>query len=338
MRHLRNFRLWLLAVCILLAAGCVETQTRVADSVKSFDYVVVPSSIQGLAIDLVGQGVGQAAQELRVNATFGGPPFPDAADQIQLVESILSHPLKGLALEALDAAGQAEAIASANKQHAAVISFGSEVDPPSRIVHVQPVPIKETAKQIMDILAVAVGGQGDVVIIAGARMASFQRRLIRELFKLSHEPQFRQIRIRDTLYANNQPSQSRDTVVKVVDFYRDLRGIIGTSPDALAAAARVVTEKNLAGKVVVTGLGLPGAMQPWLDSEAVSAFVTFDPRQLGYLALYALDAAVNKRITGQPGEVLHAGVLGDLTVGENGVILLGRAELVDVHNVRHFGF
>ncbi|MDK2954803.1 MAG: rhamnose transport system substrate-binding protein [Desulfovibrionales bacterium] len=338
MRRLPILSLWLPALCIVLAAGCTETKTRVADNVKSFDYVVVPSSMQGMAIDLVGQGVRQAAQELHANATFGGPPFPDAADQMQLVQSILSRPLKGLALEALDAAGQAKGIVAANKQHAAVVCFGSEADPPSRIVYVEPVPIKETAEQLMTILAIAAGGQGDVVIIAGARMASFQRRLIRELLRLSREPRFKGLRIRDTLYASNHPTQSRDTAVKLVDFYRDLRGIIGTSPDALAAAARVVTEKNLAGKVAVTGLGLPQAMKPWLDSQAVPAFLAFDPRQLGYLALYALDAAANKRITGRPGEILHAGSMGDFTVGADGVILLGRPELVDASNVDRFDF
>jgi hypothetical protein len=152
--------------------------------------------------------VRQAAQELHANATFGGPPFPDAADQMQLVQSILSRPLKGLALEALDAAGQAKGIVAANKQHAAVVCFGSEADPPSRIVYVEPVPIKETAEQLMTILAIAAGGQGDVVIIAGARMASFQRRLIRELLRLSREPRFKGLRIRDTLYASNRPGRS----------------------------------------------------------------------------------------------------------------------------------
>jgi rhamnose transport system substrate-binding protein len=79
-------------------------------------------------------------------------------------------------------------------------------------------------------------------------------------------------------------------------------------------------------------------MKPWLDSQAVPAFLAFDPRQLGYLALYALDAAANKRITGRPGEILHAGSLGDFTVGADGVILLGRPELVDASNVDRFDF
>ncbi|MFW5836928.1 MAG: substrate-binding domain-containing protein, partial [Desulfovibrionaceae bacterium] len=317
---------------------CSEPKTRVAEHVKAFEYVVVPSSMQAASVDIVNQGVQQAAEELGVNATFGGTPFPDPEDQAQLAASILARPLKGLALEPLDARAQADAAASANRRNAAVISFGSDMDQPARIVHVKPAPIRRTAERIMTILAMAMGGQGDAAILAGVRGASFEKRLIREILRLSREPRFQGVRIRDTLYANDHPIQSRETALKLVDFYQDLRGVIATSPAALDAAGRVVAEQDLAGRVAVTGLGLPRMAAPWVESGAIPAFLAFDPRDLGYLTLYALDAAAQGRINGQPGQKIQAGRLGTFTLGPGGEILLGDAVMVDRANVLQFDY
>jgi rhamnose transport system substrate-binding protein len=334
----RALSLILGVLCLALAAGCSETRTRVAEHVTSFEYVVVPASMQAGSVELVDQGVQEAAKELGVNATFGGTPFPDAEDQANLAESILSRPLKGLALEALSADTLAKAIESANDQQAPVISFGSEIARPARILHVQPVPVEETAERLMTILAMAAGGQGDVAIMAGLRQGSFESRLVRALQNLARTPRFKELAIRETLYVNDHPLQSQETALKLVEFYKDLRGIICTSSVALSAAGRVVAKQELAGKVAVTGLGLPGELHKSLRTGAVPAFLAFDPRDLGYLTLYALDAAAKGRVTGEPGQTLQAGRLGRFTVQPGGEVLLGRPARVDRSNADDFDF
>ena len=59
---------------------------------------------------------------------------------------------------------------------------------------------------------------------------------------------------------------------------------------------------------------------------------------LGYLAIYALDAVSTGKVTGAPGETFSAGKLGEYTVGEDGVVLLGPPFTFDINNIDKFNF
>ena len=59
---------------------------------------------------------------------------------------------------------------------------------------------------------------------------------------------------------------------------------------------------------------------------------------LGYLTQHVAQLVASCKIKGNPGETFTAGRLGDYTIGENGVVVLGPAKIVTPTNLAEFKF
>jgi rhamnose transport system substrate-binding protein len=123
--------------------------------------------------------------------------------------------------------------------------------------------------------------------------------------------------------------------------YPDLKVIIAPTTVGIAAAARAVTDGNLIGKVFVTGLGTPNQMRAYVKSGASPEFALWNPSDLGYLTIYALDSLATGKITGKVGDTFQAGKLGSYTVQDspNGpMVLLGQPTIFNKDNIDNFNF
>ncbi|MEU9737455.1 rhamnose ABC transporter substrate-binding protein, partial [Streptomyces sp. NPDC048002] len=63
-----------------------------------------------------------------------------------------------------------------------------------------------------------------------------------------------------------------------------------------------------------------------------------DPAKLGELAARTAVALVSGQITGQEGETFTAGDMGEYTIGEDGVISLGKPTVFDADNIDQYDF
>ena len=87
---------------------------------------------------------------------------------------------------------------------------------------------------------------------------------------------------------------------------------------------------------MVTGLGTPNQMRDYVKSGASPQFALWNPGDLGYLAIYALDAIASGKIKGQPGDKFTAGKLGDYTINHDGTVLLGLPTIFNKDNIDKF--
>src|SRR5437763_12524132 len=109
----------------------------------------------------------------------------------------------------------------------------------------------------------------------------------------------------------------------------DLKAIISPTTVGIAASARAVTGGKKIGKVIVTGLGTPNQMRAYVKSGASPAFALWNPGDLGYLAIYTLNAIATGQITGKAGDTFKAGKLGQYTINADGTVLLGKPTVFD---------
>ena len=117
--------------------------------------------------------------------------------------------------------------------------------------------------------------------------------------------------------------------------------IIAPTTVGIAASARAVSDGKLIGKVFVTGLGTPNQMRDDVKSGAAPEFALWNPGDLGYLSIYALDALATGMITGKVGDTFKAGKLGSYTVVDspNGpMVLLGQPTIFSKDNIDNFNF
>lgn len=106
----------------------------------------------------------------------------------------------------------------------------------------------------------------------------------------------------------------------------------------IAASARAAQDANLVGKVFVTGLGAPNQMREYVKSGSSPQFALWNPGDLGYLAIYTLDAIASGKIKGKPGDKFTAGKLGEYTIKDDGTILLGDPTVFSKDNIDKFDF
>jgi rhamnose transport system substrate-binding protein len=141
-----------------------------------------------------------------------------------------------------------------------------------------------------------------------------------------------------TVYGDDQDEKSYNEALGLMKTYPDLKVIIAPTTVGIAASARAVQDQEMVGKVFVTGLGTPNQMREYVKSGASPQFALWNPGDLGYLAVYTLDALSNGTITGAPGDKYTAGKLGEYTVADDGTVLLGLPTVFDADNIDSFDF
>ena len=118
----------------------------------------------------------------------------------------------------------------------------------------------------------------------------------------------------EVVYGDDDDTKSYNEALGLFTKYPDLKVIIAPTTVGIAASARAVTDKELIGKVMVTGLGTPNQMREYVKNGASPEFALWNPADLGYLSVYVLKALADGSITGAAGDSFTAGRLGDYTV------------------------
>jgi rhamnose transport system substrate-binding protein len=79
-------------------------------------------------------------------------------------------------------------------------------------------------------------------------------------------------------------------------------------------------------------------MRKYVKNGTVEAFELWDPAKLGELAARTAVALASGQITGKEGETFEAGAMGEYTIGEDGVIDLGKPTVFNAENIDQYDF
>jgi rhamnose transport system substrate-binding protein len=156
------------------------------------------------------------------------------------------------------------------------------------------------------------------------------------------KPEYANLELVETVYGDDDDTKSYNEAQALFSKYPDLKVIIAPTTVGIAASARAVTDSNLIGKVAVTGLGTPNQMREYVKNGAAPQFALWNPADLGYLVVYAMQALSNGTITPAAGETFEAGKLGEYTVAEDAdggfSVLLGEPFVFNADNIDEFDF
>jgi len=138
------------------------------------------------------------------------------------------------------------------------------------------------------------------------------------------------------VYGNGDPTTATQVTQGLLQHYPNLKGIISPTTVGILAAAQVLDTSKYKGKVALTGLGTPVAMNKYVEDGTVQSFELWNPANLGYLAAYAAVNYASKKITGAAGQSVTAGKLGTFTVGADHTILLGPPLVFTKSNINNY--
>lgn len=302
------------------------------------NYVLVPKNLGNPYFDTANTGAQEAAGELGVEVTYQGSSVADATEQIQLLNSLIAQNVDGLAISANDADALVPTGQEAMDAGIPVVTWDSAIAPEGRNVHVVQAESQGIAEVQLQMASELAEGEGEIAILSATSTAPNQNEWIALMEELLATDEYSGLNLVATVYGDDEDEKSYNEAIGLMQTYPDLEVIIAPTTVGIAASARAVQDADRVGEVLVTGLGTPNQMREYVESGASPQFALWNPADLGYLAIYTLDAIASGAISGEPGDTFEAGKLGEYTIRDDGTVLLGPPTVFDSENIDDFDF
>ncbi len=321
-----------LMVAAALSAA-MFANTAYAENVK---IALVVKSLGNGFFDAANKGAEEAAKELGdVDIIYTGPTKATAEAQIEVVNTLIAQKVDAIAISANDADALVPALKKAMERGITVISWDSGVAPEGRQMHLNPSDTNLIGETIIKLAADYLPEGGDVAILSASSTATNQNAWI-EAAKAALPGKFPNINLVATVYGDDDSAKSTDEAKGLLKSYPNLKAIIAPTTVGVVAAAQVVTDEGLIGKVNVTGLALPSEFKQFIDNGASQAVALWNPIDLGYSAVYlAYDLAV-KKDEAKPGAKLSIGRVGEVTLDDTNSAAMAAPFTFDKSNIEEF--
>lgn len=332
------------AAFALVATGCATggtgggTNGPAADGDLSITFI--PKQLNNPYTDVVLGGGEEGAKEAGFASTqVVGPLEASASSQVSFINAETQAGTNVIVIAANDPDAVGPALEEARAAGAKIVAFDSDTNPKYRDVFISQVVAKEVALIQTKLIAEQIGGSGEIAILSATANATNQNEWIKFMEEeLASNPEYKDITLVAKVYGDDDDTKSFQEAQGLMQAYPNLKGIISPTTVGIAATARYLSTSDYKGKVMLTGLGLPNEMRPFVKDGTVTAFALWDPAQLGYVAAYAGKALVDGDITGKEGDTFTAGKLGERTVGKDGIVIVGPPTVFDADNIDEYDF
>jgi rhamnose transport system substrate-binding protein len=313
------------AAAILLATPAFA-QTRIALVVKSLG--------NGF-FDAAAKGAEEAAKEIGgIELIYTGPTAATAEAQIEVVNSLIAQQVDAIAISANDPDALVPVLQRAMQRGIKVVSWDSGVAPEGRQIHLNPSDINLIGETIIKLAADYLPEGGDVAILSAASTATNQNAWIEAAKKVIPE-KFPKINLVATVYGDDDSVKSTEEARGLIAAYPNLKAIIAPTTVGVVAAAQVVTDQHLIGKINVTGLALPSEFKQFIDNGASQAVALWNPIDLGYSAVYLANDLI-KGEEAKPGASFSIGKVGQVTLDDNNAAAMAAPFQFDKTNIEEF--
>jgi rhamnose transport system substrate-binding protein len=316
---------------MLAMSGCGERQR---DGHARTRVGLVAKSLGSGFFDAVHKGADEAATALGAEIVFTGPTTPTAEGQIEVINALVAQRVDAIAISANDPDALVPALQRAMQRGIKVISYDSAVAAAGRIVHLAPSSddlIGATCAQLAADLAPA--GRGKVAVLSATATSTNQNAWLAAM--QSALPQHPGLQFVGVAYGDDVADKSYRETVALVKQHPDLAVVVSLSSVGIVAAAKAIEDQGLAGKVAVTGLGLPSELAGYVAKGVVPKFAIWNPIDLGYAATQVA-VRLARGSTEAAGQPISMDRLGSVAFDHDGVGAMGKPFIYDGSNVAQF--
>ncbi|WP_157019051.1 rhamnose ABC transporter substrate-binding protein [Mesorhizobium xinjiangense] len=320
---------------LFAAAAMTAAVFAMPASAADMKIALVVKSLGNGFFDAAHKGALEAAEEIGgVEVIYTGPTSATAEGQIEIVNSLIAQQVDAIAISANDPDALVPALKKAMSRGIKVVSWDSGVAPEGRQVHLNPSDTDLIGETIIKLAADYLPEGGDVAILSASSTATNQNAWIEAAKKVLPE-KFPDINLVATVYGDDDAVKSTNEAKGLIASYPDLKAIIAPTTVGVVAAAQVVTDEDLIGKINVTGLALPSEFKQFIDNGASQAVALWNPIDLGYSAVYlAHDLATGA--TAEPGATLSIGRVGEVTLDDTNAAAMAPPFQFDKSNIEEF--
>jgi rhamnose transport system substrate-binding protein len=314
----------------------MATTALTGSALADMKVALVVKSLGNGFFDAAHKGAEEAAKEIGgIEVIYTGPTKATAEAQIEVINSLIAQKVDAIAISANDADALVPALKKAMERGITVISWDSGVAPEGRQMHLNPSDTGLIGETILKLAADHLPEGGDVAILSAASTATNQNAWI-EAAKKALPEKFPKINLVSVVYGDDDSAKSTDEAKGLLKSYPNLKAIIAPTTVGVVAAAQVVTDDNLIGKVNVTGLALPSEFKKFIDNGASQSVALWNPIDLGYSAVYLVHDIASKKDEVKPGAKLSIGRVGEVTLDDNNSAAMAAPFTFDKSNIEEF--
>lgn len=279
------------------------------------------------------EGVVQAGKDLGVNSYQIGPSDADPAQQVKMVEDLISKGVDAICITPNDATALEPVFEKAREKGILILTHESP-DQKGKDVDIELIDNVEFGRHTWDKLVENMGTEGQYAIFVGGLTVPLHNLWADEGIKYAEAKYPGLELVTSRIPCGEDQELSKQKTLELLKTYPDLKGIVGFGSLGPPGAAQALKEKGLAGKVAVVGTVIPGHAAPYLKDGSMSHGVLWDPKDAGYsltyVAKYMLDGGKLSDLGEIPG-------IGAVEV-DGDVIKVDAMADITAENVDSFGF
>jgi rhamnose transport system substrate-binding protein len=331
------------AISSVLMSGAAFADTMTAKPGGAANIVLLPKFLGILPFDQANRGAEEAHKELGNTGQLqyiGPTPENSVAGQIEMLTTAITQK-QNVVMLSNNAGDQIAATAEAAQAAGTkVVTWDSPI--PSgkgESVFVAQVDFGSIGIVMADMALSLSGGSGDFAVLSATPDAANQNAWIEAMKKALNDPKYKDIKLVDVVYGDDQSEKSYNAALALVDKHKGLKVIMAPTTVGIVAASKAMQDEKLCDKVKVSGLGLPAEMVSYTMNGCAPEFALWSFVDLGYLTYQTSYALATGAIKGEIGEVFHAGRMGDFKIeadpGRAGSkrILMGNFTIYNKDNV-----
>jgi ABC-type sugar transport system substrate-binding protein len=269
----------LVAGVVLFTAGLslAQNKPRVA---------FVPQIVGIPYFNAMEEGGKDAAQKFGVQFIYTGPTDTNPAEQLRIVNGLIDQGVEAIAVSVLDASSIDPVIKKAAQKGIKMFTSDSDAPKSDRDVYVAQALDQDLGFTIIDELAKRIGEQGTVGIVSGEATATnlntwigFMQQRVKEKYP--------KITLVPPQFAGGTAQRAFQLATDLMTAHPDLKGLIAVASTTCPGVGQAIESAGKAGQVIGTGYGSPNTVRSYLKSGAFGFSVLWNPRDLGYLTVWA---------------------------------------------------
>jgi rhamnose transport system substrate-binding protein len=309
---------------------------------KGLKVYFIPKDTQNPYEVLADKGGQKALGELGGSVIVSSGTADTAAAQLPSIQAAIQAKADAIVIAANDPSALCPSLNRAANAGIKIVAFDSDIACGSSPNHlfINQADTKQIGTSEVDLLAKQINSTGEIAILSAAASATNQNAWIK--YMKEQLTKYPKMKLVSTVYGNDDPATSLTVLQGLLSAYPNLKGIISPTTVGISTAAQYLsTHKDIAKRVVLTGLGLPSQMRKYIKDGTTQSFELWNPSDLGYLAGYAA-ASLASGTELKEGATFTSGKLNKTYTMAAGAgelsVILGPPTVFDKSNIDQFNF
>ena len=264
---------------LLLLAACNQSRKK--------QIAVIPKSTSSIFFQSVRAGANAAGEEFNLEILWSGAPSEtDYSRQIEIVDSMITRHVDGLAIAASERNALNQSLERAAAANIPVTIFDSGVDSTNYMTFVATDNV-EAGRMAGRKMGELLGGKGTVALILHAP-GSYSTMDRENGFKEVIARNFPGIHVVAEQFSGGDRAKAMQVTEDILTVHGDLDGMFASSEPCAVGVAQALKSRGLAGKVKLIGFDASEGLIQDLKSGVFDALVVQDPFKMGHEAVRTL--------------------------------------------------